>query len=99
MEKIEFTNPESKEFNEEVRNYLELMRDTEAIIGDGMEELKGANWAIVLGIPDSSQNCSSWSLISFASLILRIFASFFCLGILFYLLQKTFQIRKKRDNL
>ena len=33
--------------------------------------------AIVLDIPDSSQNCSSWSLISFASLILRIFASFF----------------------
>ena len=30
MEKIEFTNPESKELNEEVRNYLELMRDTEA---------------------------------------------------------------------
>ena len=25
MEKIEFTNPESKELNEEVRNYLELM--------------------------------------------------------------------------
>ena len=45
MEKIEFTNPESKEFNEEVRNYLELMRDTEALIGDGMEKLKGANWA------------------------------------------------------
>lgn len=41
MEKIEFTNPESKEFNEEVRNYLELMRDTEALIGDGMEKLKG----------------------------------------------------------
>ncbi len=41
MEKIEFTNPESKEFNEEVRNYLELMRDTEAIIGDGMDKLKG----------------------------------------------------------
>lgn len=45
MEKIEFTNPESKEHNEEVRNYLELMRDTEALIGDGMEKLKGANWA------------------------------------------------------
>lgn len=45
MEKIEFTNPESKELNEEVRNYLELMRDTEALIGDGMEKLKGANWA------------------------------------------------------
>ena len=45
MEKIEFTNLESKEFNEEVRNYLELMRDTEALIGDGMEKLKGANWA------------------------------------------------------
>lgn len=45
MEKIEFTNQESKEFNEEVRNYLELMRDTEALIGDGMEKLKGANWA------------------------------------------------------
>ena len=45
MEKIEFTNPESKEFNEEVRNYLELMRDTESLIGDGMEKLKGANWA------------------------------------------------------
>lgn len=28
-----------------VRNYLELMRDTEALIGDGMEKLKGANWA------------------------------------------------------
>lgn len=41
MEKIEFTNPESKELNEEVRNYLELMRDTEALIGDGMEKLKG----------------------------------------------------------
>lgn len=25
MEKIEFTNPESKELNEEVRNYLELI--------------------------------------------------------------------------
>lgn len=45
MEKIEFTNPESKELNEEVRNYLELMRDMEALIGDGMEKLKGANWA------------------------------------------------------
>lgn len=45
MEKIEFTNPESKEHNEEVRNYLELMRDTESLIGDGMEKLKGANWA------------------------------------------------------
>ena len=45
MEKIEFTNPESKELNEEVKNYLELMRDTEALIGDGMEKLKGANWA------------------------------------------------------
>lgn len=45
MEKIEFTNPESKELNEEVRNYLELIRDTEALIGDGMEKLKGANWA------------------------------------------------------
>ena len=45
MEKIEFTNPENKELNEEVRNYLELMRDTEALIGDGMEKLKGANWA------------------------------------------------------
>lgn len=41
MEKIEFTNPESKELNEEVRNYLELMRDTEALIGDGMDKLKG----------------------------------------------------------
>ena len=41
MEKIEFTNPESKEHNEEVRNYLELMRDTESLIGDGMEKLKG----------------------------------------------------------
>ena len=45
MEKIEFTNPERKELNEEVRNYLELIRDTEALIGDGMEKLKGANWA------------------------------------------------------
>ena len=45
MDRIEFTNPESKELNEEVRNYLELMRDTEALIGDGMEKLKGANWA------------------------------------------------------
>lgn len=45
MEKIEFTNPESKELNEEVRNYLELIRDTEALIGDGMEKLKGDNWA------------------------------------------------------
>lgn len=45
MEKIEFTNPESKEHNEEVSNYLELMRDTESLIGDGMEKLKGANWA------------------------------------------------------
>lgn len=41
MEKIEFTYPESKEHNEEVRNYLELMRDTESLIGDGMEKLKG----------------------------------------------------------
>lgn len=30
MEKIEFTNPESKELNEEVRNYLELMTDYDA---------------------------------------------------------------------
>ena len=45
MEKIKFTNPESRELNEEVRNCLELIRDTEALIGDGMEKLKGANWA------------------------------------------------------
>lgn len=45
MEKIEFTNPERKELNEEVRNYLELIRDTETLIGDGMEKLKGVNWA------------------------------------------------------
>lgn len=45
MEKIEFTNSERKELNEEVRNYLELIRDTETLIGDGMEKLKGANWA------------------------------------------------------
>ena len=47
MEKIEFTNPESKEHNEEVRNYLELMRDTESLIGDGMEKLKGASWFFI----------------------------------------------------
>lgn len=52
MEKIEFTNPESKELNEEVRNYLELMRDTEALIGDGMEKLKGADWAKLWGYLD-----------------------------------------------
>lgn len=45
MDRIEFTNPESKELNEEVRNYLELIRNTEALIGDGMDKLKGANWA------------------------------------------------------
>lgn len=45
MDKIEFTDTESKELNEEVRNCLELIRDTEALIGDGMEKLKGANWA------------------------------------------------------
>ena len=45
MDKIEFTDTESKELNGEVRNCLELIRDTEALIGDGMEKLKGANWA------------------------------------------------------
>ena len=51
MEKIEFTNPESKELNEEVRNYLELMRDTEALIGDGMEKLKGGQLGKALEQP------------------------------------------------
>ena len=43
--------------------------------------------AIVLLIPVSSQNCSSWSLIVVASFMFRIFASFFCLGILVYSLK------------
>lgn len=43
--------------------------------------------AMVLLMPVSSQNCSSWSLIVVASFMFRIFASFFCLGILVYSLK------------
>lgn len=43
--------------------------------------------AIVLLMPVSSQNCSSWSLIVVASFMFRIFASFFCLGISVYSLK------------